>query len=107
MVATNVAVAVAELFGDVTGESIKQALEGHLITAIEAQALMGYVVMPPKPTPDRVEVTYGLDNYNRHCAGSEDRRRQVGLHKFDLRRKAMQQDVQPGMVLRGSTWVRI
>lgn len=47
------------------------------------------------------------ENYRDYCNGAQERCRQRALARLDARKKAMEQTVQPGMVLRGSKWVPI
>ena len=47
------------------------------------------------------------ENYLKHMAGANERNRQRALARLDARKKAMEQPVAPGMILRGNKWISL
>ena len=102
------ALAISELFGEVTPVTVKQALDSGLITVGEAKELTFSMVLPPvESKPTHEQTVFGVNNYYERLAGAEERCRQRALARIDARQKAMSVQVMPGMVLRGSKWVPI
>ena len=107
-----IAEALGGLYGDdISGETLHDAVQQGIITAAEAQMMMGYVLDPPKPAPESVRVVYGLEAYQAHLAGCRERARQDGIARMNARHAKMElalsQTPPKGSVLRNGQWVPI
>lgn len=83
---------VKSLYGGFESVDLIAAVEDGVVNA-EEQAELATIIRE--------------ENYRRLLAGSADRYRRNALVRFDARRKAMSESVPAGMILRGSTWVKL
>lgn len=83
---------VKDLYGGFEAPDLESAKEDGTITAEEYSALAGVL---------------REENYRKLLAGCNDRWRKSAAHKAEQRRKAIQQDVPAGMILRGNRWVKL